>query len=268
MVSVLVVQLQNVRIMLSHRPPRWDRHRSIFLKIGFIGSLAFCFMAFNYTSYSERILAVPSYEPDEDIGEVIPPRIPKEKKVLPPPKPTLDLSPLVEDLPDPVFTDELPPEPVDAAPDADAVESTEDPVTVPTATPAPKVELIAPPAEEEEGPVIFAERMPVMIGCDLDLSESDRRACTQRLMLEHIYEELHYPSMARDAGIQGTVVASIIVDKTGSISSVDIIKDIGGGCGQEVKKVVSTLGDFHPGRQNGRPVAVIYRIPVRFTLQR
>ena len=240
----------------------------MFLKIGFIASLAFCFMAFNYTSYSERILAVPSYEPDEDIGEVIPPRIPKEKKVLPPPKPTLDLSPLVEDLPDPVFTDELPPEPVDATPTADAVESTEDPVTVPTATPAPKVELIAPPAEEEEGPVIFAERMPVMIGCDLDLSESDRRVCTQKLMLEHIYDKLTYPSMARETGIEGTVVVSVVIDKAGDISTTEIVKDIGGGCGPEVKKVVSSLGKFHPGRQNGKPVSVIYRIPVKFTLQR
>lgn len=225
-------------------------------------------MAFNYTSYGERLLPMPNYQPDEDIGEVIPPRIPKEKKVLPPPKPELDLSSIVEDLPDPVFTDELPPEPVDAAPTADAVESTEDPVTIPTATPAPKVELIAPPAEEEDIPVVFTERMPVLLGCDLDLSEEDRRKCTQKLMLEHIYDELDYPPIARDAGIEGIVVASIIVDKTGHISTVEILKDIGGGCGHEVKKVVSTLGTFHPGRQNGRPVSVIYRIPVKFTLKR
>ena len=86
-------------------------------------------------------------------------------------------------------------------------------------------------------------------------------------MIKHIYSILKYPAIARENGITGTVVVSFIINKDGELQDASIMKDIGGGCGAEVLRVVKKLGNFTPGKQNGKPVSVIYRVPVKFDLR-
>ena len=78
---------------------------------------------------------------------------------------------------------------------------------------------------------------------------------------------MKYPALARENEIEGTVVVSFIVTKNGEIENIEIMRDIGAGCGESVLKAMKKLGKFYPGKHNGRPVSVIYRLPVKFTLQ-
>ena len=109
--------------------------------------------------------------------------------------------------------------------------------------------------------------MPIYGGCDIDQEENERRDCTSQNLIKHIYKNVKYPIPARDYGVQGTVVVSFIVNKSGMVEDIKIMKDIGMGCGDEVIRVIGKLDKFLPGKQNGRPVSVIDRIPVNFTLQ-
>ena len=261
--TYIFTHFQKCKIMkILNRVPRWDKHRAMHLKIGFIASLAFVLMAFNYTSYGPSDLAYDErgFIPEE--LEVTPPRMKPKTTVPPPPKPKVSVVDIIEPLDEPEFTNE--PEHVEA--NTETVLPSEEPVEVETAAPAPKVKIVE---AEEEGPafVNIAERMPVYNTCDLDLDESEKRKCTTEAMLSHIYSNLKYPEIARENNIHGTVVVSFIIDKNGSLTNAEIMKDIGGGCGQAVLSVIRDIGKFYPGKQNGRPVSVIYRVPVKFDLK-
>jgi len=63
------------------------------------------------------------------------------------------------------------------------------------------------------------------------------------------------------------VYVGFVVEKDGSIGQVTVLRDIGGGCGNEAKRVISNLPKFTPGKQRGRPVRVQYQLPINFQLR-
>jgi protein TonB len=89
--------------------------------------------------------------------------------------------------------------------------------------------------------------------------------------LQEMYKWLNknvvYPEMAKEAGISGQVVLTFVVGKDGSISDVNIVKDIGGGCGKSVKATVEKMPKWSPGEANGHPVKVRYTLPFKFKLE-
>jgi len=82
-----------------------------------------------------------------------------------------------------------------------------------------------------------------------------------------IYSNLRYPQVAKDNAIEGRVFLTFVVEKDGSITNVKIIRDIGGGCGHEAKRVVEMMPKWIPGKQNGKPVRVQFNMPIRFEVQ-
>lgn len=111
------------------------------------------------------------------------------------------------------------------------------------------------------------EEMPYYKGCeDQELIKVELIKCAQEKMLEHVYKNIRYPKIAREAGVEGMVVIRFIVDKNGKVKKPEIVRNIGAGCGEEALKVVSSLGDWNPGKQRGKKVSVYYNLPVKFKL--
>ena len=81
-----------------------------------------------------------------------------------------------------------------------------------------------------------------------------------------IYSNLRYPELAICTKMEGRVFITFVVEKDGSITNVRILRDIGGGCGQEAKRVVEMMPKWIPGKQNGKTVRVQYNLPVTFKL--
>lgn len=81
-----------------------------------------------------------------------------------------------------------------------------------------------------------------------------------------IYSNLRYPQSAMRYKLEGRVFITFVVEKDGSITNVRILRDIGGGCGQEAKRVVEMMPKWIPGKQNGKTVRVQYNLPVTFKL--
>jgi TonB family protein len=75
-----------------------------------------------------------------------------------------------------------------------------------------------------------------------------------------------YPKEARDKSIEGTVYISFIVDRDGSVTNVKLLKGIGGGCDEESIRVVKMLPKWIPGTLNGKPVRVLFNMPIYFKL--
>jgi protein TonB len=78
---------------------------------------------------------------------------------------------------------------------------------------------------------------------------------------------MEYPDEAEKMGITGIVYVNFIIEQDGSISNARILRDIGGGCGEEVLRVVNSMPKWNPGKQRGKTVRVQYNLPVKFTLE-
>lgn len=235
-----------------------ERHRGRFFLVGLACALFFAWSAFEWTStrpdleWNEGL----TYFPDE--VEVVR-TIHQNQKAVPLPKPER-FSSKVEIVPE--FYPTAEPGMIDTTLRSDVFDPDAEPVFVPKQPtgPPPRPEL-----EEVEAPVIIAENMPRFPGCeDLGLSKEERRICAEKRLLEYIYEHIEYPQVALQNDISGTVVVQFVVEKDGSIAESEVLRDIGGNCGQEVLRVVDSMPTWMPGSQQGRKVRVLFRLPVRF----
>lgn len=108
---------------------------------------------------------------------------------------------------------------------------------------------------EQQAPVLtIVELMPAFNG-------------GEEAMYQFLSENIKYPQVAKETGIQGTVIVKFVVEKDGSISDVQLLKTIGGGCDEEALRVVKAMPKWKVGKQNGEPVRVYFTLPIRFTLQ-
>lgn len=82
-----------------------------------------------------------------------------------------------------------------------------------------------------------------------------------------IGNNIHYPPVAEENGIQGTVVCQFVVETDGSISNVTVVRSADPSLDKEAVRVIKSMPKWNPGRTNGRAVRVRYTIPVKFNLQ-
>lgn len=86
-------------------------------------------------------------------------------------------------------------------------------------------------------------------------------------LMNFIRTRIQYPPMAIESGIKGKVICSFIVNTDGSISDAKVLRGIGGGCDEEAIRVIKSMPNFKPGKQNGHPVRVKYNLPLSFNLK-
>jgi TonB family protein len=85
-------------------------------------------------------------------------------------------------------------------------------------------------------------------------------------MMEFIRQNLNYPKSARREGIEGTVSASFVVNKDGSLTDIRIDKGLQQDCDDEVIWLIGQMPKWKPGFQSGKPVDVRFSLPVKFKL--
>ena len=119
---------------------------------------------------------------------------------------------------------------------------------------APPVEA---PVEEEEEEVIFVvvESMPEFPG-------------GAQAMMRYIAENIKYPVIAQENGIQGRVICQFVVEKDGKVSDIQVVRSSGeASLDKEAQRVIGSMPKWKPGKQRGKPVRVKYTVPVNFRLQ-
>ena len=111
--------------------------------------------------------------------------------------------------------------------------------------------VVQPPSTATNVPVTYVQQMPQFNG-NMD---------------EYIGRHLQYPELAHATGIEGRVVVQFVVNEDSTVSNVQVIQGIGGGCDEEALRMVSGMPKWKPGRQNGIAVKVYFRIPIKFVLR-
>lgn len=214
-----------------------ESKKGIFLQIGLIIALGFVLLAFSYKSYERSSVLDFQVQVDDTPEEIIPITKQEVKPPPPPPPKQVTVINIVED--DVEVEDDID---IDVEADQETI-----------------VDDFVPIVEEEEEVQemeIFTvvESMPSFPGGDA-------------ARMKYLQDNIKYPQMARESGIQGTVYVTFVVEKDGSVSDIRILRGIGGGCDEEAIRVIEQMPNWNAGMQRGKPVRVQFNMPIKFTLQ-
>ena len=109
--------------------------------------------------------------------------------------------------------------------------------------------------EEDEVVFVIVESMPEFPG-------------GQQALFKYLSENVKYPVIAQENGIQGRVICQFVVNKDGSIVDVEVVRSGGDpSLDKEAIRVIKSMPKWKPGKQRGKPVRVKYTVPVNFKLQ-
>lgn len=86
-------------------------------------------------------------------------------------------------------------------------------------------------------------------------------------LMKYLSENVKYPVVAQENGVQGRVVVSFVVEKDGHITDVKVVRSVDPSLDKEAARVVKSMPNWIPGKQNGSAVRVKYNVPVSFKLQ-
>jgi len=89
----------------------------------------------------------------------------------------------------------------------------------------------------------------------------------EQALIEYLKTNLKYPAKAKEEKIEGMVFVTFIVDKTGAIRDVKIIRGVRDDINGEAVSVVSRMPSWQPGEHNGEKVNVVYNLPIKFALE-
>ncbi len=214
-----------------------ERWRSILLEIGFIVSLLLIYLAFQYkdSGKSENVLGEMQDVQIED--EIIPITRQQEVKPPPPPPPPKVIE-QIEIVKDDEEVDDI---------EIDESESDED----------TKVEAapIVEDEEEEEAPMNFyvIEKKPEFPGGLV-------------AMQKWIRDHTKYPEVAKENGITGKVYVQFVIGKDGAVTNVKVMRSVDPYLDAEALRVIKAMPKWSPGEQRGKPVKVLFQLPVNFVL--
>lgn len=228
--------------MEAKKTPRADleNRRGLFLEIGLAVILAAALVAFNIKSYDKEVKEVSTRTADVEIDADIiqtsedtpPPPPPEEPEVV-----ATELNVVENDAED-IHEVGI----INAEAKADeALEFT-------------RVEVKEEVEEVEEEVFLVVEEDPEFPG-GLDA------------LSKFIADNIKYPQLAKENNITGKVFVSFVVEKDGRVGQVKILRDIGGGCGNEAVRVVKMMPKWKPGKQRGKAVRTQFNLPVNFDLQ-
>lgn len=88
----------------------------------------------------------------------------------------------------------------------------------------------------------------------------------QEKLLAFLASHVKYPSKAMENGIQGRVIVGFVIAEDGSVVEPEVVKSIDPELDKEAIRVVKSMPKWKPGKKDGTPVRVSYKIPVTFRM--
>ena len=216
-----------------------ENKKLTYLLFGFVFVLSACFVALEWTEKKVKVFDVADeefiFEEELDIQQTS-----QETPPPPPPAPVQEIEVLN------VVDDDVQTERVEI--------NTEDDKDVEIEIKAP-VEQVVEEEETEEEIFMVVETMPEFPGGQAEL-------------FKYLSENVKYPVIAQENGIQGRVICQFVVNKDGSIVDVEVVRSGGdASLDKEAVRVIKSMPKWKPGKQRGKAVRVKYTVPVNFKLQ-
>ena len=227
--------------MEAKKSPRADleNKKGLYLEIGLVVILAASLLAFNIKSYDMEEIEVSQRTAIDEIEDVI---IQTAEDTPPPPPP---------EQPELVVTD------IKVVENDVVVED----IHVDADDNANKAQETFIPVEVEEEETVQEEEIFTVVENEPEFPGG------MEALYKYLGENIKYPQVAKDNNITGRVYVTFVVEKDGTIANPRVLRDIGGGCGQEAIRVVKSMPKWKAGKQRGKAVRVQFNLPVSFNLQ-
>lgn len=110
------------------------------------------------------------------------------------------------------------------------------------------------PSQKSDEVFMIVEQMPQFPGGEESLKK-------------FLSENIQYPQLAKENGIEGTVVVSFVVLKNGKLTDIKAIKSLGGGCDEQAIAAVKAMPRWIPGVHSGHKVDVRFNLPIVFKIK-
>ena len=237
--------------MKPKKNPKSDlRKRSIyFFQIGLILILFLAWRAIEMKTYPDEI-DVGQLSVDELLDEDVP--ITEIQNTPPPPPPP----------PPPA------PEVIEVVEDEEEVEETIIESTETTQEEIVEVEEVEEAVEEEIADVPFAviENVPIFPGCENEGSNAAKKACMSEKVTKFVNRKFD-KELGSDLGLSGVqrIYVAFKIDRSGNITNVRA-RAPHPRLAKEAESVVKALPKMTPGKQRGKPVGVLYSLPIVFQI--
>ena len=88
-----------------------------------------------------------------------------------------------------------------------------------------------------------------------------------RAFMQYIGTNYDFPQEAIEAGVNGMLQVSFVVEKDGSLTDLKLVRDLGYGTGEAAIRVLEEGDRWAPAIQDGKPVRTAYTLPIRLNLQ-
>lgn len=96
---------------------------------------------------------------------------------------------------------------------------------------------------------------------------SDTSWIDVKAILDFVSEHIQYPKDALEAEKQGTVICEFVINKDGSISEIKVKRGLYPSLDKEAVRVIGSFPKWHPGKQEGKKVRVLYTLPIVFRIR-
>ncbi len=208
----------------------------LYVLIGFVFVLSVCYVALEWTEKEVTKYEVAdaefAFEEEIDIQQT------SQETPPPPPPPAVQEVEVLNVVEDDVETEEI------------QINTEEDKTEVVIQAPVEIKE------EEEEENVVFVivEKQPEFPG-------------GTQAMMKYLAENIKYPMIAQENGIQGRVICQFVVNKDGSIVDINVVRSVDPSLDKEAIRVIKSMPKWKPGMQRGKAVRVKFTLPVVFRLQ-
>ena len=89
----------------------------------------------------------------------------------------------------------------------------------------------------------------------------------EQALFTWLSQNIKYPVIAEENGVQGVVHVRYAVERDGSITDVKVMKSVDPSLDREAVRVIKSMPRWKPGKQKGETVRVRLTVPVTFRLQ-
>jgi len=123
--------------------------------------------------------------------------------------------------------------------------------------------------EEEIGdvPFMLIEDVPIFPGCENLKNNNERKACMSEKINTYVNRKFD-TSLGGELGLSGInkIYVQFRIEKSGDVTVLGV-RGPHPRLEAEAKKVVEGLPKMQPGKQRGKPVGVLYSLPITFRVQ-
>ena len=85
-------------------------------------------------------------------------------------------------------------------------------------------------------------------------------------LMQYLGKNTKFPQIAKENGIQGRVFIQFVINKTGKVVNVEVVRGVDPYLDKEALRVVKAMPKWKPGKQRGKAVKVSYIVPINFKL--